>query len=505
MMTMKHFRPALIATSLLAACPATPGETTVGTETTDGEESTDTTNGEDSQSTPVDPTTTAGTTTNSTVDSESESMSGPNTDPSTSSSTGPGVECGADDECAGDTPFCSADGACVACDGAPDPDAACRSVGENVCVAGECHECTVDGGQCSGSTPACDPDSLSCVGCFDHAHCPDSACNYETGVCNDISYVLYVDRLAADCMAGDGTMALPYCKVTEALTRTADEPGASWTIKVRAGNYLEDALVIPASALITMIGWEGIPRLRALDGDNPTLLINLDAKVYLDHLQFASNTVAEGVKCEGGTVWADDVKFTANKLAGYKSTDCTSTFNRSVFFDNDGGGVASYGVGTTTIISSYITGNGTQNSGDFGGIRTAQENQLHLIYSTVLNNLSKSGPRSLHCDVDAFPAEVRNSVIIAFAAPSVDCASGVFSNSVLDEGSMAADILVATMADIENYFEPMTEGVYKAKPGTLMQDVAMWADGDPKTDYNLQARPNTDGALDWPGADIPDE
>ena len=504
---MKHFRPAFVATSfLLAACPPPAGDTTVGSSESgsEGESSSGDTDSGVTQSTPADPTTEGETTATSTGVSDSESMTGPSTDPSTSTSTGPSPDCRDDGDCSGGTPFCS-DGTCVACDGTADPNAACAGLGGdlNFCVAGECHECSVDDNQCDKSTPVCDADALECVGCTLHAQCPDSACNLETGVCNDVNYVIYVDRLAADCAVGDGTQAMPYCKVTEALVRTMDEPGAGWTIKVRAGNYIEEPLTIPSDAQITLSGWDGTPRLRATDDAGPTLAVSGNAKVQLDHIQFSNNDSAEGVRCAGGVVYADDVKLSTNKAAGYSSTDCTSTFNRTVFYDNDGGGIESYGAGRTTIINSYITGNGTQNSGDFGGIRSAQENELHLIYSTVVNNLSMSGPRSLHCTVDAFPAEVRNSVLIAFAVPSVDCPVATFTTSVLDEGSTEPGILVATMGDIANFFEPMMGGIYKAKPDTLMKDVAQWKDGDPRTDYDGQARPKTDGELDWPGADIP--
>lgn len=504
---MKQLR--YVATTLLiAACPTTPGETTVGTETGSADETTsDPTNSDVTQSTPAEPTTGNDEST-STGTPDSESMSGPGTEPETSSSTGPAPECRVDGDCGDPKPFC-VDGTCDTCLGAANPDEACSelSAGDLPACGGDgvCHECKVDGGQCTGTTPVCDEDLLECVGCSEHAHCPDSACDLEAGVCADVNYVLYVDRVAPDCMAGDGTQGLPYCKISDAIARAAMDTAPAWTIKVKAGNYLEEPLVIPNDAKITMIGWDGTPKLRAFDDSGPTLMISGGANVYLGHIQFQSNDFAQGVKCEGATVHADDTGFLKNTREGYLSTDCTSTFNRSVFHDNDGGGIASYGVGTTTIVNSYVTGNGSQNFGDFGGIRTAQENELHLIYSTVLNNLSMSGPRSLECKPDAFPAEIRNSVIIAFAAPSVDCAAGNFTNSVLDEGSTAPDILVATMADIGNFFEPMVQGVYKAKPDTLMKDVAMWADGDPKRDYDGQKRPNTAGDLDWPGADIPAE
>lgn len=504
-LTMKHLGPVFVAstvasTLLLAACPATPSETTEGeSSSSEGEESTTTGGGELTQTTPAEPTSTGETTATDSGDSESESMSGPDTDPLTSTSTGPGPECTADGEC-GTGLFC-AGGTCVACDGTPDPDAACAGLGDGsqACVAGECRECGSNS-QCAASTPVCDQEVFECVGCSEHADCPDSACNMQTGVCNDVSYVLYVDRLAV-CDVGDGSQAMPYCKVGQAITKTMDE-AAAWTIKIRAGNYTEEPLVIPAESQVTMTGWDGVPRLRAFEDTGPTLEIGDNAKVYLDRLQFSLNDSDIGVKCVGGTVWASDVGFNNNTKQGYYSTDCTSSFMRSVFYNNDGGGVESYG-GTTTIVNSYVTGNGSQNGGDFGGIRTAQDNQLHLIYSTVVNNLSMTGPRSLHCTDDAFMPQIRNSVIIAFALPSVDCLNGTFVTSVLDEGSVEEGILVATMGDIANFFEPMVTGVYKAKPDTLMKDVAQWMSGDPKRDYNGNDRPKTDGALDWPGADVP--
>jgi tRNA A-37 threonylcarbamoyl transferase component Bud32 len=460
-MTMKHFRPVFVATSfLLAACPPPAGDTTAGSSesSSEGESSTGDTDSGVTQSTPADPTTMGETTATSTGVSDSESMSGPDTDPSsTSSSTGPTPACREDSDCGGGTPFC-ADETCVACDGTPDPNAACAGLGEdlNYCVGGECHECSVDDNQCAKSTPVCDASSLECVGCTLHAQCPDSACTLETGVCNDTAYVLYVDRLVLDCMAGDGSEATPYCKITDAIVRTMDEPGAGWTIKIRAGNYTEEPLMIPGEAQITLSGWDGTPRLRANDDSGPTLTINGGAKVQLDHLQFSNNDSAEGVRCTGGRVWADDVKLSTNKAAGYYSTDCTSIFNRTVFYDNDGGGIESYGVGTTTIISSYVTGNGTQNSGDYGGIRSAQENELHLVYSTVVNNLSKSGPRSLHCDRRRVPGGGPQ-----LGAHRVRGAVGRLPGRHLHHvgarrGVDGEGVLVATMADIENFFEPMT-------------------------------------------------
>ena len=36
-----------------------------------------------------------------------------------------------------------------------------------------------------------------------------------------------------------------------------------------------------------------------------------------------------------------------------------------------------------------------------------------------------------------------------------------------------------------------------------LMDLAVWSDGDPRYDYDLDLRPQTDGSPDWAGADVP--
>lgn len=508
---MKNFRSAFIASSfVLAACPPPPGTTTEGTTDSESQGEDSSSSGENTvtqSSTPSDPTST-GETSNTTMgqsESESQATDTTNTMPSTdTSSTGPGPECTADtadDACDGATPFC-VDGVCADCSAAGG-DSACGEIGDApYCLDGACVKCT-DSSQCDASAPVCDAGSHECSACGKHADCPNSACNFETGACNPTDYTVWVDKLALDCAMGDGTMALPYCSVTEAIAnKVASDVLQTWTVKIRQNNYIETPLVLPDGAIVTLSGWDGVPKLRATDDSGETLKIGAGSKVFLDRLSFNSNDAFPGVTCGGATVRGDDVRFAGNRQQGYNSTECTSEFHRSVFFDNDGGGIASYG-GTTTIVNSYISGNGTQNFGEFGGIRSAQMNTLTLLYSTVINNLSMSGPRSLHCTDDS-TATIRNSVIIAFALPSVDCLTGTFETSVLDEGAMDGDTnMSATFADIANYFDAPSQGVYKAKQDTLIKDFAVWKDGDPSHDYDLDPRPNMPDALDWPGADVP--
>ena len=509
-MTRAHLHTVSVAMLLmLAACPPGGGET-LGTSDSASGDTTDTTTG-GSEEGPSDPTMNTTPPSTETQAEGSESDSDSNSDTSMTdtmpTTTGTGAECMDAGDCRdASKPFCEAE-KCVSCDGAAEPDAACAGVDENLGVCGPdgaCVACTSDNAaSCTGNTPVCGFDN-TCAACSEHAQCGDTACNLETGACFGLDYVLYVDR-AATCDGGVGSMEAPFCKIGDAFAHMlANDVTLGWTIKIASGNYIEDPLVVPDGALAVLTRWgDSSPKIRAFDDTGATLTVQNAAKVFIDRLAFNSNDAYNAVVCAGSDVWLTDTRLATNKLQGYESTDCNSRINRAVIYDNDGGGVASYGAGTTTIINSFISGNGTQNFGDYGGIRTAQGNELRLIYSTVVNNLSESGPRSLQC-VDAGPAEVRNSVLIGFAPPSVDCPGGVFTGSALDEGAVDGDgNLVATVLDIMNFFNPQMGGVYTAKPDTGLATLAKWKDGDPRTDFDGTERPNTDGADDYAGADRP--
>lgn len=494
------------ALMILAGCPPIGGEET-GSETGTGTDSSPSTTGNeatDTQPTDTNPPGTSTDETNSTG-SMSDSESNTGTSATTVDPTTGMVEpdCDANKPCEAGK-FCEAE-KCVTCDATPDGDAACAGADPNapVCADGACVECTADNATlCTGSSPVCVDNA--CSACTQHSECPDSACNFETGACFGLEYVLYVDR-AAPCDGATGTMEAPFCKIADAFpAMMLDDVALGWTIKIKAGNYIEEPLVVPDGAVVTFTRWgEGAVKVRAPDDAGDTLTIQNASTVYLDRLEFKSNADFNGVLCASAKVYADDVRFTANRKQGYESTDCETKINRSVIFDNDGGGLASYGAGTTTISNSYITGNGSQNFGDYGGIRTAQGNELHLLFSTVVNGLSQTGPRSLHC-FESGPTEVRNSVLIAFAAPSVDCPGVVITTSAVDEGAVDGDgNVIAVTADIMNYFDPPTAGVYPAKPGTPLENLAVWKTGDPKTDFNGTARVNMDGGMDFAGADKP--
>ena len=442
----------------------------------------------------------------STLDGSTQVEPASGSEASGAASTGEPAECVVRADCEDPaTPFCVAD-ECVGCDQTDAPSTACAGLSEDtpVCAGGACVECSADDHVlCQGNTPVCGADN-SCTACTVHSDCPDTACDLQSGACFGPEYVLHVDRTAT--CDGDGSMATPFCKIAIAFQKMigSGNVAAGWTVKIKSGNYVEEPLVVPDAALVVLSGWDGVPKIRAQGDTDVTLTIANDATVYIDHIAFNSNDSDNGIECTNATVWIDESRIAANTNQGYQSTDCDTTIRRTVIYDNDGGGLASYGPGHTYLINSYVSGNGTQNFGDYAGIRSAQGNEMHILYTTVANNLSETGPRSLHCTADAGVAEIRNSVLIAFGGmASIDCPMGVFRHSALDEEVLdGMDNIAVTVMDIMNFFNPPAmNGIYTAKADTPLATLGLWMEGDPLIDYD--GTPRGTDAPDYAGADKP--
>lgn len=511
-MTRAHLHIVSVATLFtLAGCPAPSMDTDSGSgsdsasstgstgEVTDGSAS-------NSMTTPITTTDDTDATGMSASDSDSGTTVNPTSD--SSSTTNPPPECTMDAQCADPAaPFCVNE-SCVACDGADEPNVACagKDPAAPVCNDGTCVECNADDKTlCQGNKPVCGADNV-CTACTEHSECADTACNLETGACFAPDYVIYVDRVAP-CDVGDGTMAMPFCKISQAFEKMlGDDVALGWTIKIKSGNYVEEPLVVPEGALVAMSSWDGIqPKIRATPGSGPTLSVANATKLFIDNLAFNLNDESNGVVCASADVWIDNSRMASNANQGYESTDCNSRIRKSVVFKNGGGGIASYGAGGTWITNSFVTSNGSPILEEYGGIRSAQGNEMHVNFSTVVNNVTLAGPRSLQCTPDAGPGDVRNSVLIAFGGmSSVDCAGGTFSNSALDEGKIDGDTnLAVTVVDIMTFFNPQNNGVYTAKADTALKDLALWMTGDPRTDFDGTARTDADGSPEFAGADKP--
>lgn len=460
------------------------------------------------QSSTTTPTTGAGesTTADVTASTANETASTADMTATTAITTGPAA-CQNDQECEvldPGKPFCVAE-ECVACTQAANPDAACASLdpATPACdpVGGTCVECTADiANLCAGDVPVCDERIHECVGCSEHADCGISACDQQTGGCLPPRNVIWVDAVA-DCESGDGTMTAPFCGLSDAfLHLSLQDVSLGWTIRVKASNYIQPSLIVPDGADLAIIGDGGAAKIRSTAG--PTLEVGAGSRVHLAALALDSNADSIGLACMGGTILADDVVFRLN-AEGYVGADCEATLRRAVFYKNTGGGLRISGPGSTWLVNSFVSNNGSNAASNYGGISSSQGHELHLLYTSVINNLSETGARSIQC-ADAGVTDVRNAVIIAFVPPSVACPGANIEHSAIDEGKVDGDTNhAATMGDVMSWFEPQVGGVYRAIPRTPLASVASWAAGDPGRDFDGDLRPGQDGSPDYAGADVP--
>src|SRR5690606_26906615 len=110
------------------------------------------------------------------------------------------------------------------------------------CVASECVECSATvTSACTGTTPLCDAEANTCVGCTSHEDCPDSACHIpypdgahatdQDGACFDPKAVVHV---------GTGQT---YASITEALDTVAEGGEGVIIVHGMASQYNEAVTV----------------------------------------------------------------------------------------------------------------------------------------------------------------------------------------------------------------------------------------------------------------------
>ncbi len=454
--------------------------------------------------------TTMGSTSSTTTDGTTTDM----TTMGTTETTGVTPDCMAadgepDDACDAGTPFCVS-GKCVDCAGA-NGDSSCEAVdaASPVCSDGACVECSADNAlACSGTTPVCDDASSACVGCTEHAQCGDVACNFSEGSCFSGDNVIWVNKAAEDCMVGDGTMAAPFCTVGEAFLKVAEEENIvmPWTVRVAPGTYIEIEHLTPSTSTIALIADGGTVTLRSTLDGAAGLATGDASTLYLQGITL-SLAQTSGLKCSASSVFITDTRLSNNSQHGVEALDCDTFHVRSLITQNQKGGVASYGAGITRIENSFITANGNIVS-EFGGVRSAQANELEIVDTTLIGNDGDQAA-SIQC-IDANGGTIRNSVVIGRTNnPSVDCMGAMVSYSLVDGGDMQGEAnMMATGSDVKSWFEDAGGGIFRVlamvdEMESPIAGVAMWVAGDPSTDYDGDPRMASEGSMEFPGADVP--
>ncbi|MEM7160705.1 MAG: hypothetical protein AAF799_48155 [Myxococcota bacterium] len=409
----------------------------------------------------VDGGTTGGTTSEATLGSGSEGSE--ETDEPTTTGSRP---CTENTDCMNeDAPFCvPASGECVACGATDDPNAACASADSSlpVCLDDQCVECTgATPDACEGETPVCDDEANSCVACTAHAQCGEAACNLFTGACLPPDAVVHV---------GPGQ---DFGSLMAALD--SFEVGAEGTIVVHGGVY-DEAVTLSGGNVVAF---------RAADGGQPTWrppglssesqLDVGDATVLLDGLTLSGNDATNNpaLRVVGGRVWLDRSRIVGNAGGAIVAEASAELVTRNAFLGGDVNDRTSVElVGTTATV----------------------------LYSTLGSGFGSAA--ALTCDGGS-TVEIRNSVLVARTNdPELQC-----SGATVDDSATEADLGGSNTA-----LGPMDTGWFSDFAGgdfhlglvpAALVNAGRWQQGDPVVDIDGDLRPEIDGSVDVPGADVP--
>ena len=407
----------------------------------------------DEETTVADASTTEGSSSSGDTETSGTTVE-PETDTEEESST-TGPECSEDVPCSdAAAPFC-VDGTCSTCDVSvdPAPDDACAMLDEGMplCVETECVQCTAeDAGACEGTTPLCDDANNTCVGCSFHEECQDlgfPACNIATGACFSNDAVTMVNG------ATNGALATAVANVADGSERAI----------VLTGGGGNNAIVVDGGKTIAIVSDGTTERVVQGSTGNPTVTVTgAGSTVYLHRLALTLNGDDVGASVESsGTLYADSTRVAQNSGGGIELAAGTSGFLRNCMV----GGAAD----AVTLDASSAT--------------------VELLYSSVLGGLG---------DADGFVCSsginisIRNSIITTRGStPALGCAGADVSNTAIENTGMTS-----WFADYNG-----GDAHLEAAGQTEFADVAVWELGDPPFDFDGDARPNTDGAMGYAGAD----
>lgn len=363
---------------------------------------------------------------------------------------------------------------CVACGDAGDPDGSCAAKDSGFPACGDdgaCVQCTATNpSACSDTTPVCDGPTSACVGCRYHEQCSATACDIETGACFDDGCVVEVD--------GD---AGPIDTISEAI-------GDGCVIRVHqaAGGYPEE-LVIDGALQVAIVGVETNP-FPAVTGlgvsANPALTVSGGAVVYVQDMQFSGNDAGgTGITVDGGAVYLD----------------------RTSVVTNAGGGLVLQNGAEGHVRNSFI-------GGDFDVFAASVDvSSLEVSYSSLVG--SGGASPALTC-TGAVTVNIRNSIVVsrADAGDDIQCDDAAFTftaTEVAMPGEGNTSVGQMGMPESTAWFEDYGGGDFHLTPGggdageATFAAVARWQLGDPAVDIDGEPRPNTEGAPDIAGADIP--
>ena len=370
-----------------------------------------------------------------------------------SSTTGP--ECSETVPCMDPAaPFC-VEGTCSTCDASvdPTPDESCAMLDEGVplCVGTSCVQCTAeDASACGGETPLCDAEANTCVRCSFHEECEDldlRACNIATGAC-------FSTEAANVSEVNAGSNGA----IQAAIGAVAD--GAEHTIVLTGGGG-NHTVTVDGGKTIAIVSDDTTERVVQGSTGSPTVTVTgAGSTVYLHRLALTLNGDDVGVSAEAsGVLYADSTRIAQNSGGGIELAAGTSGFIRNCMVGAD--------VNSDAVVASGA--------------------ELEVLYSTLVGNF---GASSLALSCSGGAVTVRNSITVSRADDAVNC-GGASVSTTFEAAGGSYD---------EGWFD-LDGGDLTLNSAADFDGVAIWEDGDPPFDFEGDARPSTDGATDYAGAD----
>jgi len=471
--------------------------------------------------------------------------------PCDSADGNPNLDCQAIDP---NQPYCSDAQVCGGCTVLPADGCAIIDASKPICNPedGQCVACTLDDDSlCGGATPACNPANNTCEGCFEHSHCPDTACDILKRECFPSDRVVYIrhgssqnpDHKCTDKVWQGGTMDAPYCNANLAIAHAQYEgPSSGWTFKFletfdfttvhgSISATFNETPAEPISYAFVHVGeytQENASQHQHTQLRSTDAVINVGANVTAYVNNFGIYNVANqgdngvGVVCQpDANVFLDDSFIRETRGSGIRSFGCDVYLRRSSVYKGKTEGVelnCAEQHCELHMVNSYISDN-QHFQGNGGGGIVAENATLDINFSTILGNNAEvdlNDPMmygdSIHCIGEDVDGLVRNSVIGRKPMGnmlSIKCTSELkVETSLIDSDEFKEGNNKKAGETILGYFQGNSitgaKPINPEPPEGTMEDLklAIWKKGDPQVDFDKEARPAKDMQPEAVGADV---
>ncbi len=392
-----------------------------------------------------------------------------------STGDGPPLGCREDADCGKDAPLCW-EGQCAPCNLTEDEErghASCREadMGSPVCLfdEGKCVPCTWENQDtCTDQDQWCDGNEHSCVECTEHHHCTSGACDSLVRECFDDNDKVYVRGVVA---------ILPdtYPSISAALEGTAAQEK---TLIVLEGGLdsatWENVTIHGRVVAIISADEEQAVWNSALGADSTLSIGGSETRVYLNKIrlvQLFNNN--RGILCEDGMI---DIR--RSRIVSH---------GKEVIRVREGGRLVA--------INSFVAASRK----DADALQVFQSDAA-ILYSTV--GAGDGDAKALYCQGES-DVLVRNSILVTqTSGAEIDCVATVEHSAVEQPLGGTNETLPPTEI---GWFTNYSNGDFHLTPPvpSSMETTGRWQWGDPPFDIDGQLRSESEGSVEWVGADVP--